>query len=328
MFSEMPKLFDREFALGYFLPLATFLTASYLLVSAYGLYRAPPTVPSDLLVGTTLIGLLSWLGGVLLLVANWSIVRWLEGYGKLNPLRLLICIQRWRYDRLHRKISLLEDEIRTCPSREIPVKLRNIRRELMLEAANRFPDRRDLVLPTSFGNIVRSFEVYPRVMYGLDAIEGWDRLLCLIPKDYRVLVDTAKAKLDFWINLGFLSMIMVAEHACVSLYAGRIEIAYLPIAFLGVSVICSIRAKDTALEWGTTVKAAFDLFLPELLTKLQFNPPASMEEEREMWKKFSQAILYRLPDSLPERKRPAECEDRISGPSARDSLEREREDSE
>ena len=75
-----------------------------------------------------------------------------------------------------------------------------------------FPDEEAWLLPTSFGNTIRAFEVYPRVMYGLDAIPGWLRILAVIPKDYRESVDNAKAQVDFWLNLWFLSILMIFEY--------------------------------------------------------------------------------------------------------------------
>jgi hypothetical protein len=67
-----------------------------------------------------------------------------------------------------------------------------------------------------------------------------------------------------------------------------------------VIFISWLRVRSAAVEWGEVVKSAFDVFLPELHKKLEF-PIATREEERQMWERFSQAIIYRLPSSLPER---------------------------
>ena len=63
-----------------------------------------------------------------------------------------------------------------------------------------------MLLPTSFGNIIRVIEIYPRVMYGFESIEGWARLLAVIPTDYRNLINAAKSDIDFWINIFFLAL--------------------------------------------------------------------------------------------------------------------------
>ncbi len=200
MFGELPKLFDRNFAIGYFLPIIAFVAASLGLISGFDLYSTLlPLFQTKLIIGTTIILLLSWLGGIVLLTLNRNILRLMEGYGWYNPYRLFAWIEKSHYRRLHRTISKLEMEYEDL-SPKLKKKLNNSKEK----AAIRFPDHERFLLPTAFGNTIRAFEVYSRVMYGLDAIPGWDRLLAVIPKDYRELVDTAKAQTDFWVNLWFL----------------------------------------------------------------------------------------------------------------------------
>ena len=43
-------------------------------------------------------------------------------------------------------------------------------------AVENFPDDIEWVLPTRLDNLIRAFEVYPRVVYGLDSIPAWPRL--------------------------------------------------------------------------------------------------------------------------------------------------------
>ena len=57
-------------------------------------------------------------------------------------------------------------------------------------------------------------------------------------------------------------------------------------------------ARKAAEGWGEWVKASFDVFLPELRAKLGFSPPETMEQEQELWKGFSQAIIYRYPSAI------------------------------
>ena len=68
MFSKLPDLFDRDFAIGYFLPIAIFITSSLLIASEFN--QLSLSLNDDTqgqistLIGTTVIGLLSWLGGI------------------------------------------------------------------------------------------------------------------------------------------------------------------------------------------------------------------------------------------------------------------------
>ena len=51
-------------------------------------------------------------------------------------------------------------------------------------AAN-YPSKEKLILPTSFGNTVRAYEDYSRVVYGFESIHGWARLQGLMSKEFR-----------------------------------------------------------------------------------------------------------------------------------------------
>jgi len=306
MFGQLPKLFDRNFATGYFLPVATFLSVSLIVVNGFGLLPAVLDINTvgqvDVLVGSTLIGLLSWLGGICLLAMNRDILRLMEGYGHLNPARLLAVVERRRYRRIKQQISRLDEQYSSCITQDkvVPEDLRQERSQLMRKIVERFPDQEQWLLPTPFGNIIRAFEVYPRVMYGLDSIPGWNRLLAVIPEDYRGLVDDAKAQVDFWMNLWLLSLMALIEYAALAIYTAQVKAVWFLPAAVCVTLVASSRARSSAGEWGDLVKSSFDVFLPELRKKLGFTDPAGADEERRLWRGFSQAIIYGLPECLPE----------------------------
>jgi hypothetical protein len=307
MFSKLPELFERNFAIGFFLPVAAFLAASIFLLDAFGLLQTVSAINTasqiDVLVGTTALGLASWLVGVFLLATNHEILRFLEGYGRLNPLRLFQSQERRRYRKLCGKIANLDDEHRSRVSegKEISPDLLARRGALMRECVTRFPDDERWVLPSSFGNVIRAFEVYPRVMYGLDSIPGWHRLLAVMPEEYRVLVDDAKAQVDFWVNLCFLSLVFVAEYLAVAAFTCRLALFWLPLVAVAVALTAISRAKSTAIRWGDLVKSGFDTSLPKLRKTLGFPQPATLEEERALWRAFSQAVIYVKPDIFPNR---------------------------
>ena len=111
MFAELPKLFDRNFAIGFFLPFALSMAASLVLIDYYGLSQVLlPTLQQDLIVGGTVYGLVSWLGGILLLVTNHDLYRFFEGYGRYNPLRIFIRLELTRFHRINSQINQLDNE--------------------------------------------------------------------------------------------------------------------------------------------------------------------------------------------------------------------------
>jgi hypothetical protein len=69
------------------------------------------------------------------------------------------------------------------------------------------------------------------------------------------------------------------------------------------------------------VKAAFDLFIGDMSEKLGFTPLEGNERQRARWKSFSEAIIYKHKDLMPERlqnakdsapPRPAEAQPAVS----------------
>ncbi len=308
MFGKLPELFDRDFAIGYFLPTATFMVVSLALVNGFGLLPAVLVVNTaiqvDVLIGTTtIIGLASWLASVFLLATNRDILRLIEGYGRLNPIRLFGKIEKRRYERLREGISKLDEEYSRCISegKEFPMELRLKRKQLMEETVERFPDEDHWLLPTSFGNTIRAFEVYPRVMYGLDSIPGGTRLQGVIPEEYRRLVDSAKTQMDFWVNLSLLSLIAAVEYIGLAVFTNQVKVLWFPFVTLIIVLGAYSRATSSAAEWGKLVKSSFDVFLPELRKKLGFPSPATLEEEQSLWLKFSQSVIYRDPQSMPDQ---------------------------
>lgn len=304
MFGELPKIFDRNFAIAFFLPVATFVAASLGLVYAYDLFPTlVPMLKADILLGTTILGLATWLGGVILLAANRDVYRLFEGYWRLNPFRLLSFVERWRYRALKRQISDLDRIYDSYVSEgtKPPEELNTRRGRLLRFEAERFPDREEYLLPTAFGNTIRAFEVYSRVMYGLETIQGWSRLISVIPSNYLKLVDDAKAQADFWLNLRVLSCLFIVEYVGVAVYAKQLNYVWLPVAAFVFALAAAWRAKAAVVEWGEVVKASFDVYLPSLLTKLQFPFPATKDAEIKLWREFSQGIIYRWPELVPVR---------------------------
>jgi hypothetical protein len=306
MFGELPKLFDRNFVIGFFLPVAIFVTISIFIINPYPFgTQVVDFLTTDLLVGTTALGLLSWVGGIVLLAINRDLYRVMEGYREYNPLKLFGWMEKQRYHRTVGELEKLDNEYRECinSEREFSTKSRMRRNELMRKLAEEFPDKEEYLLPTPFGNVLRSFEVYPRYMYGFEAIDGWGRLLSVIPKDYLELIDAARAQVDFWVNLGVIFILLQIEYIVMSFMTGTPLQWWVVLLFIALGTIAPLRATSAAREWGDFVKSAFDVYRFKLLESLGIDLPKSREEERKLWTKYSQAIIYRLPETLPNLKK-------------------------
>lgn len=305
MFSELPKLFDRNFAVGFFLPFAVFISISGVMLEHFKFAPILVTfLKTDLLVGTTVIGLISWVGGIVLMAINRDLYRLLEGYGKANPVKLLSWFEKKRYKKTINELEKLDDEYSKCQktNKIFPVNSRIRRNRLMKKLSEEFPDEEEFLLPTPFGNVLRSFEVYPRVMYGLESIDGWGRLLAVIPKEYIEMIDSAKAQVDFWINMGLVIALLQLEYIWLIYTTNRELNLWVVLIFLVFGLIPVFRATSAAKEWGDFIKSAFDMFIPKMIEELDFEPPNNRNEEIKQLTSFSQAIIYRIPDRIPKLK--------------------------
>jgi hypothetical protein len=300
VFGELPKLLGRDFAIGFFLPFAVLLAVTLGLLDAFDVTPAlVGRLDENLLIGTTVAGAATWLGGVALLGINRSVYRFFEGYGKLNPLRLLAAVERRRFNSLKRRVALARAAGRASPP-AANTKLAELGR-LMMAQVREFPEVEHL-LPTRFGNALRAFEVYPRIMYGIDSIPGWLRLLAVIPKEFLAMVDEAKAQADFWLNLWLGGLVVATEWGVLAALTQEWRPTWwVPVVALAVAWWASRRALAAVQDWGEMVKAAFDVFLPDLLKKLGAAAPDSREDEQKMWGAFSQAVVFRRPKLLPPR---------------------------
>jgi hypothetical protein len=314
VFAELPKFFDRDFVVGYFLPVAVFLVSAIGIATGFNLWPSLiPTLQTNLLVQTTVIVLVTWLLATTLVVSNRSILQLLEGYGDYNPLKL-IRRQYRRYDELTAQLARLVREYEDCRHNGRPfpqdsqADLSNKQREF----AEHFPGEREWVLPTAFGNTIRAFESYSYVMYGVDPIMAWNRLLAVIPKDFRDLIDSAKAQMDFWVNLWVLSFLCIVEFVALAIWtrsSAAVHLIWIPLVAVLVILLAQERARGAAFAWGDLVKSSFDVYLPKLREQFALPADSDRETEHQLWRALNRAILYRDPAALPERSEPEPPDD-------------------
>src|ERR1700686_2457811 len=114
MFTELPKLFDRNFGIGYLLPAAAFVAVTLGFNAAYQLFPRRRPEGQSIWQDASLLGTLSWLVGVALMTINTPIIRVMEGYCLFNeghwPLNLdqrLNWLERHRFKHLNREIEPL-----------------------------------------------------------------------------------------------------------------------------------------------------------------------------------------------------------------------------
>jgi hypothetical protein len=293
--NELNKLFGREFVIGFFIPALVLVAASAGVLRAFGILPLWLRIdPADPLKDTTFFAIVTLVTAFFLMAINRNVFRTLEGYWVFNLGNHLNYFQRWRYRRLYSRIAQLDKERNECRKISVEFPRRKERNQLKRKAAQRFPSREDLVLFTSFGNTVRAFEDYPRVMYGFESINGWSRLNAVMPKSYGDVLASTRSITDLWVNLWFVSLFVIAEYFCISVsLAGAFRHWRILLAAVVGALVSSSQARRAVEQWGEWVKAAFDVYLPKLREELGFRKPENIEREREFWKRLSQAFVYR-----------------------------------
>jgi hypothetical protein len=259
----------------------------------------------DLLIGTTVIALFSWLLSIVLLGINRELIRLLEGYGGIySPFTWFKNIELNKYDSMKDEITELDEKYieHSQKGEKIPTELIEKRNRAIREFKLRFPTERRHVLPTSFGNTIRAFEVYSREMYGIDAIPGWNRLIAVMPKEYKTHIDDTKVLVSFWMNTFYLNLILLFEYFIILLITGEAKLWLFPLFLLILIYISYERARKASVQWGDTVKSAFDVFLLDLWKEIGFDIPETKEGKKKIWKRFNQAVIYGRPDIMPDRK--------------------------
>ena len=175
MFGALPKFFDRTFFIGFFLP-SSLLCAGIVSVSlAFGYVHSD--VKSFLaeknIFGIALFIVIVWLVSILLMALNRPLIRLLEGYGSLNPSKIFLLRKRRHFkDRIEPLFIKLHQIVTARRSGGVePVQEETFQMDLW-RAVNSYPESIDNVLSTRLGNVMRSYERYSDVVYGMEAIKA------------------------------------------------------------------------------------------------------------------------------------------------------------
>ena len=284
MLSEISKSFTQTFLIGHLLPAILFVA-----FAKFALGAAPARDLAAYLASLTEadkiadIGVFGLVLALVLVTFNRQLIQIYEGYslGKLLNIRFHL---RCTPINERRRMALLRRQIMTTD--------RGYSR-FQVALAREFPERRSLVLATRFGNTIRAFERYSAVAYGFEAVEGTNRLVPLMEESVSAAIAWAKSRVDFWVNVSFLSLVAPIlwwwGDAAPSLPGVAIPL----IAGIAASVVAIHLARQAAYEWGVNVKAGIDVTLPKLAETLGYSVPLDAVDQRRFWILLSQHFLLR-----------------------------------
>ncbi len=306
MFSSFPKILDRNFVFGFLVPVLVALVSLLFVLRDMApfsdLYR--DTLDQAKADSLTLVVLVVAVATILLTVINIPLYRFLEGY--IGPLRSEDERKRYRQELLdgRAKFDKNEKTIR-MPGRDPAIdKIDDDRHyQDLRELYERFPRDPRHVLPTRLGNAIRAFETYSYWVYGIDSIAAWSRLQAVLPKQALASVDDSRAKVDLCVNVWLLALIVAAVAAahCVLALTSWVEVPRFRYGNAAIAIIAlatAAAAYELAVmlvpAWGGFVKAAFDLYLPELARQLGYQLPEA-SKRRAFWDEVNSQFFYWSP---------------------------------
>ena len=293
MLTGLPRLLGRGFLIGFVLPATVFMLA--LKVVDVGFDIRALDVPKDAdVLGIVIIPFVILFLAILLLALNRPIVRTLEGYGRLNPFRPLLS---YRQRIFTEKIQpVLDEKKRLDEARKTDAGVQSGMLHFskrLSEAVQFYPDESEYVLPTRFGNVMRAFEVYSRVVYGLESVQGWNWLQLILPKQVAEQVRDSRAMLDFIVSILALSVAIFIMYATAAWRAHALSVKVIPLAAALSVALAWSYLPTAAIQWGETVKSVFDMQRHRLARDLGLEVPLDPTEETKMWRDVSLMMMYR-----------------------------------
>ena len=304
--------FSKSLILGAFFPAVVFVTLAQILLTPLLPDGAPWTQVLSSLDPqwqVVAVSLVAFVVAGLLYNLNTAIIRVYEGYPWRNS-----SIGRWRSGVYAARLTSLQvrrDALfaldTPSPASEAQNEASQVLQRIWLELAGAYPSQSRLILPTRLGNAIRSFEEYPKLQYGMDAITLFPRLVASIDPGYAGSVDDAKTSFDFLLNCSSLSSLLSLGLLMVGLLYPAVLSApdlWVPwlleiVLFAALAYLFYQMSIGRAIAWGAMVKGAFDLYRWDLLKRLGYaDAPREASAEAALWGTISKRLLFGPP---PER---------------------------
>jgi hypothetical protein len=302
--SALPKLSDKHFLVGFFLPVLVVVFAALGLFCPGALLSGSTLLSSDAAKDLPALAFASWTAAVVLMLLNEGLYRLLMGLSgplkteaRLEAKRVEFRAERDELRRIHAELQEIGRESR---SETFPEQGRFVEYATRIYRFHRrFPHEERLVEATRFGNAISAFKSYPLKVYNVDSVAVWPRLLGVMPSGYQTSVKDARSMVDFFVNVLVLLVLLAA--ACAAALACRPHrgLAGFPwplAAGIVVAPLLAYGAYEGAIErataWGDLVRSAFDLYLPALAKQMGYALPGSGRERAAFWGQVNGMILH------------------------------------
>jgi hypothetical protein len=166
----------------------------------------------------------------------------------------------------------------------------------------RFPNKRENVLPTKFGNRIRAWEDHARRRWSLETVVIEPHIKSLLSQQERDIREDAETDVAFAVNaclLATAAAVVVGVDRLVERpdSAWFILVCLAPLAAaLGLYELAVVAAE----RWGELVRAGIDLHRLDFYAKLAVRQPATIVDDTVIGSAVNRMLLYGevLPDAV------------------------------
>jgi hypothetical protein len=173
---------------------------------------------------------------------------------------------------------------------------------LWLERQLRYPADDKQVAPTRLANAIRAFETYGFDRYQLDTQSLWSELTGVVPDTIRSEQERARAPVDLFVSLVYLSVILGIFSLVMGVVIGGDRLKLLVTAMVAFALVPAwyMLAVISTRQWYYSVQALVNVGRKPLAEALGLRLPASVAEERRMWERVNWAVKYAHRDYIAE----------------------------
>lgn len=155
-----------------------------------------------------------------------------------------------------------------------------------------FPQNDADTQPTRFGNVLAAAAEHPRLVYGMDGIVWWPRLMPLLPSEFQQLMGGAQAPTMALLNLSaVLAALSVAGCMVLALGSQFWAAAATLITGLLLCRLSYLAAVSQASELARLLRVAFDLYRRDILNQMGITCPEDLAAERTLWERLTDEIV-------------------------------------
>jgi hypothetical protein len=228
--------------------------------------------------------------GLLLSATSTVLYRILEGYYLLPG-----SVRKWKMQRqLNRKHKYLRKLERSREDagesdRNGARTANSIDIALISEKLHRFPVDDSQVAPTRLANGIRAFETYGYDRFSLDSQIFWSELIAVAPKPLRDAEDQARASVNLFVSLIYLSVAfgVASFFAALRMNVNEGRLLLFGVLALILSPVWYEFAVLSTSNWHSAVQALVNTGRRELAFRLGLQLPKKFADERLMWQRLT-----------------------------------------